>query len=215
MHTILHTSLYILVQVSFFNSRYDKRIDFNFHITHFPFLSSNIPSSPTNGVFYLSTYTIRPGLLLVWMFYFEGQATSQLAIQTGVPRGTLEIVIQEVLWSIRGSYSTIWSLPLTNDILTLDLQWLLNRSDFARISWPWYRAWPSPNYDWFPWSICNGCGMQAGNAYPSGHLVPSPLFGTCLSSNCWDQIPRNCHDFTRLFTLNTPWYFLDFAFNSN
>ena len=32
-------------------------------------------------------------------------------------------------------------------------------------------------YDWFPWSICNGCGMPAGNAYPSGHLVPSPIVG--------------------------------------
>ena len=37
------------------------------------------------------------------------------------------------------------------------------------------------------------------------------LFGTCLCSNCWDQIPRTCHVFTRLFTLNAPWYFLDFA----
>ena len=27
----------------------------------------------------------------------------------------------------------------------------------------------------------------------------------------WDQIPRTCHVFTRLFTSNTPWYFLDFA----
>ena len=30
---------------------YDKRDDFNFHITNFPFLSSNIPSSPAYGVF--------------------------------------------------------------------------------------------------------------------------------------------------------------------
>ena len=30
---------------------YDKRDDFNFHITNFPFLSSNIPSSPVYGVF--------------------------------------------------------------------------------------------------------------------------------------------------------------------
>ena len=35
----LHTSLY------------DKRDDFNFHFTNFPFLNSNIPSSPTYGVF--------------------------------------------------------------------------------------------------------------------------------------------------------------------
>ena len=32
-------------------SIYDKRDDFNFHITKFPFLSSNIPSSPAYGVF--------------------------------------------------------------------------------------------------------------------------------------------------------------------
>ena len=32
-------------------SLYNKRDDFNFHITNFPFLSSNIPSSPAYGVF--------------------------------------------------------------------------------------------------------------------------------------------------------------------
>ena len=40
---------------------------------------------------------------------------------------------------------------MLNDILTLDqLQWLSNLSDFPPISWQWYRAWPSPNYKWFP-----------------------------------------------------------------
>ena len=39
-----------------------------------------------------------------------------------------------------------------------------------------------------------------------------PHCGTCLCSNCWDQIPRTCHVFTRLFTSNTPLYFLDFAY---
>ena len=33
------------------------------------------------------------------------------------------------------------------------------------------------DYEWFPWSIWNGCGMPAGNAYHSGHLVPSPFLG--------------------------------------
>ena len=33
------------------SSLYDKRDDFNFHITNFPFLSSNIPSLPAYGVF--------------------------------------------------------------------------------------------------------------------------------------------------------------------
>ena len=33
------------------SSIYDKRDEFNFHITNFPFLSSNIPTSPSYGVF--------------------------------------------------------------------------------------------------------------------------------------------------------------------
>ena len=66
---------------------------------------------------------------------------------------------------------------MLNGILTLDqLQWLPYQSDFSTILWPWHRAWPSPNYEWFPWSICNGCYMPAENAYPSGHLI-SPLLG--------------------------------------
>ena len=34
-------------------SIYNKRDDFNFHITNFPFLSINIPTSPAYGVFIL------------------------------------------------------------------------------------------------------------------------------------------------------------------
>ena len=76
--------------------------------------------------------------------------------------------------------------------------WPLTNSDFPTdqtsrpISWSWYQAWPSPNYEWFPWSICNECDMPAGNANPSGYLVPSRSFGTCFCSNCWDQILRIC-----------------------
>ena len=41
-----------------------------------------------------------------------------------------------------------------------------------------------------------------------------PLFGTCLCPNCWDQFSRTCRVSSRLFTLKTPRYFLDFAFRS-
>ena len=43
------------------SSLYDKRADFNFHITNFPFLSSNIPPSPAYGVLSHSSYGM-PGL---------------------------------------------------------------------------------------------------------------------------------------------------------
>ena len=40
--------------------------------------------------------------------------TFKEASRTGIRQGTLEIVIEEVLLSIWGSYQTIWSFPLTN-----------------------------------------------------------------------------------------------------
>ena len=42
-------------------SIYDKRDDFNFHITNFPFLSSNIPTSPPLASLFRSSYGM-PGL---------------------------------------------------------------------------------------------------------------------------------------------------------
>ena len=54
-----------------------------------------------------------------------------------------------------------------------------------------------------------GCGMPAGNAHPSGHLVPSPL-GLAYAPNVETRLPRHAF-FSRLFTLNIPLYFLDFA----
>ena len=65
-------------------------------------------------------------------------------------------------------------LRMLNDILTLDqLKWHPKQSDFPTISWPWYGTWPSPNYEWFPWGVCKGYDIPAGNAYSSGHLLLS------------------------------------------
>ena len=50
--------------------------------------------------------------------------------------------------------------------------------------------WPRPNYEWFPWSICNWCGMPAGNAYTSGHLVPSLFLGLAYAPSKTD-VPRD------------------------
>ena len=80
---------------------------------------------------------------------------------------------------------------MLNDILILDqLQWLPNRSDFPPISWPKYRAWPSPNYESFLWSIFNGCDIQAGNTYPSGHLVLSPFLGLAYAPIVETRFPE-------------------------
>ena len=95
---------------------------------------------------------------------------------------------------------------MLNDILTLDQQWLPNQSDFPPISWPWYRLWTSPNYEWFPVSICNGCDMPERNAYPSGHLVPSPILGLACAPIVEDrflELATSLLDFSPRIPLGT------------
>ena len=148
------------------------------------------------------------------MFHSEGQATFQWATQTGVPRGMLEIVIQEVLWSIRGSYSAIWSLPFTNVKWHSD-PWPTVTSQPIRLSTNFMTLLPIYTFNEL-WVVSMEHLRRVVHASKERlpFRIPGsvPLFGTCLCSNCWDQIPRTCHVFTRLFTLNTPWYsFFDFA----
>ena len=160
-------------------SIYDKRDYFNFHITNFPFLSSNIPSSPAYGVFISQLIRYARACSSYECFILRARRLSSKLLKQGY-------LVERLKSSFRKFYGRYGDLiqqyevslsRILDDILTLDQQWLPNQSDFLPISWPWYRLWPSPNYEWFPWSICNGCGMPAGNAYPSEHLIPSPILG--------------------------------------
>ena len=145
---------------------YDKRDDFSFNSTNFPFLSSNIPYSPAYDVFssQLIRYTRACSSYDCLILRTKRLSSKIQCTKTGIPRETLEIIIQEVLWSIYRDLIKQYEVSLSrilNAILTLDqLQWLPNRSDFPPISGPWYRAWPSPNYEWFPWS--KFCGRYTG-----------------------------------------------------
>ena len=85
-------------------SIYDKRDYFNFHITNFPFLSSNL-SSPAYGVLSLSLYDTS-GLASCMSVLYRGPGDFPVSYSE-ISCGTLEITIREVLWSIRGSYSAI------------------------------------------------------------------------------------------------------------
>ena len=141
-------------------SIYDKRDDFNFHITNFPFLSSNIPSSPAYGVFISQLIRYARACSSYECFILRARRLSSKLLKQGY-------LVERLKSSFRKFYGRYGDLieqygvtlsRMLNDILTLDQQWLPYRSDFPPISWPLYRAWPSPNYEWFPWSICNGCG---------------------------------------------------------
>ena len=101
----LHTSLY------------DIRDYFNFHITNFPFLSSNIQSSPAFVVFisqliryarasssykcFILTAVRLSNKLLRQGYVKERMRSSLIQIETSTK------MFKEVLWSVRGSCQTI------------------------------------------------------------------------------------------------------------
>ena len=193
-------------------SIYDERDDFNYYITNFPFMSSNIPSSPAYCVFISQFIHYDRAYSSYECFILRARRLSRKLIKQGY-------IVEHLKSSFRKFYSRYVEFVqqyevsfsrMLNEILTLDHQWLPSRSDIPHLSWAWYRAWPSRKYEWFPWSIRNGCSMTKGNPYPSGYLAPFP-FWDCLCSYCLDQIPRISNVFTRIFTLNIPWFFLDFA----
>ena len=101
---------------------------------------------------------------------------------TWIRQGTLEIVIEEVLWSIRGSHQTIWSFPLTND----DILWLDHIQWQPPTDRTLYRTRPFTAF----WVVSIDHLRRVWHA-DRGRLLlrtPGPVpFGTCICSTCWDQ----------------------------
>ena len=125
-------------------------------------------------------------------------------------RDTLKIVIKEFLWSIRGSYQTIWSFPLT----------IVN---WHSVIWPYTMAIPYWS-DFVPNSTF--CRIVSGFRRTFATIVAcrqwtlnspdtwSLPFGTCMCSTCWDlSFFQTCRYFSGLYSSIIPRYFLDFALN--
>ena len=55
-----------------------------------------------------------PGLAPLMNVSFWGRCDFPISFRAGICKGTFEIVSKEVLWSVRGSYQTIWGPPLPN-----------------------------------------------------------------------------------------------------
>ena len=103
-------------------SIYDKRDDFNFHITNFPFLSSNIPSSPAYGVFI--SQLIRGASVSYDCFILRARRLSSKLLKQGY-------LVERFKSSFRKFYCRYGDLieqygvtlsRMLNDILTLDQQ---------------------------------------------------------------------------------------------
>ena len=65
---------------------------------------------------------------------------------------------------------------MLNDILILGQQWLPNQSNFPPISWPWYRAWPSPIMSGFHGAFATGVACQQGTLTLPNNWFRPPLW---------------------------------------
>ena len=88
-----------------------------------------------------------------------------------IRQGILEIVIEEVLWSIRESYQTIWSFPLTN------VKWHSVNWPFTMTTPYWSDFVPNATFyrilSGFHITFATGVACRQGTLTPPGHLVPS------------------------------------------
>ena len=148
-------------------SLYDKRDDFNFHITNFPFLSSNIPSSPAYGVFISQLIRYARACSSYECFILRAARLSSKLLGQ-------EYVMERLKSSLRKFYCRYGDLiknyevslsQMLHDILGHDhIQWhtqlirhYTNLRTFYRTGL-YYRFWPF--YQILEVSIeqCNGCG---------------------------------------------------------
>ena len=172
-------------------SLYDKCDDFNFHITNFPFLNSNIPYSPAYGVFISQLIRYVRACSSYECFIVRAVKLSNKLLGQGYVKERLKSYLRK-FYGRYGDLTKQYEVPLSrmfHDILDDDhIQWhpplirhytnfltvtdvdLITEFDFL------------PNYARFPLTICNGFGMPTEDAFSPGHLVLSHS-GTCMCSN--------------------------------
>ena len=109
-----------------YTSIYDKRDDFNFHITNFPFLSSNIPTSPAYGVFISQLIRYARACSSNGCFILRVTRLSNKLIEQGYVKESLKSSLRK-FYGRYGDLIKQYEVPLSqmlNDILWPDhIQW--------------------------------------------------------------------------------------------
>ena len=107
-------------------SLYDKRDDFNFHITNFPFLSSNIPSSPAYGVFISQLIRYARACSSYECFILRAMRLSNKLLWQGYVKERLKSSLRK-FYGRYGDLTKQYEVPLSrmlHDILDDDhIQW--------------------------------------------------------------------------------------------
>ena len=107
-------------------SLYDKRDDFNFNITNFPFLSSNIPSSPAYGVFISQLIRYARACSSYECFILRAMRLSNKLLGQGYVKERLKSSLRK-FYGRYGDLTKQYEVPLSrmlHDILDDDhIQW--------------------------------------------------------------------------------------------
>ena len=164
-------------------SIYDKRDDFNFHITNFPFLSSNIPTSPAYGVFISQLIRYARACSSYGCFILRATRLSNKLLEQGYVKERLKSSLRKFNGRYRDlikQYEVSLSQML-NDILWTDhIQWQPPSDQTLYLTRPFTEFWVV--------SIEN---LRRVWHADRGRLLlrtPGPVpFGTCICSTCWDQ----------------------------
>ena len=123
----------------------DKRDDFNFHITNFPFLSSNIPSSPAYGVFISQLIRYARASSSYECFILRAVRLSNKLLGQGYVKERLRSSLRK-FYGRYGDLIKQYEVPLSRmlyDILDDDhLQWHPPLIRHYTNVWPYYWSWP-------------------------------------------------------------------------
>ena len=131
-------------------SLYDKRDDFNFHITNFSFLSSNIPSAPAYGVFISQLIRYASACSSYECFILRAMQLSNKLLGQGYVKERLKLSLRKS-YGRYGDLTKQYEVPLSrmlHDILDDDhIQWhpqlIGHYTNFWPLlrSRPYYRIW--------------------------------------------------------------------------
>ena len=103
-------------------SLYDKRDDFNFHITNFPFLSSNIPSSPAYGVFISQLVRYARACSSYECFILRAMRLSNKLLGQGYVKERLKSSLRKFY----GRYGDLTKPPLGTSLLLRTVPWCIS-----------------------------------------------------------------------------------------
>ena len=156
-------------------SHFDLRQTWWFQFPHHKL--SVLPSSPAYGVFISQLIRYSRACSSYECFILRARRLSSKLLKQGYLAERLKSSFRK-FYGRYGDLSQQYEVSLSrmlNDIL-LDQQWLPNQSDFPPISWPWYRAWPSPIMSGFHGAFATGVACQQGTLTTPDTWF-RPLFG--------------------------------------